>query len=224
MLGHTYRCVPRAWIKVLAVVVALLAAAGAVAASTVEVKGLFAGSALLIIDGKQRLLKQGRRSPEGVLLVSANSKFAVVEVDGQRHKLTVSRRISSGFQKAEKATVRLQSDSRGHYMTPGRINGKAVEFMVDTGATTVAMNLPTAKRLGINYRIGREIQLSTANGLAKAYLVQLDSVRVGDVEVRNVQGTVSIGDFPRVILLGNSYLSRVEMNKDGGILVLESKL
>ncbi|TQV66953.1 TIGR02281 family clan AA aspartic protease [Exilibacterium tricleocarpae] len=211
-------------VRTLVAVVLLLVAGTGKAATTVEVKGLFAGSALLVIDGKQQLLKQGRRSPEGVLLVSADSKFAVVEVDGQRHKLTMSRRISSGFQKAERASVRLQSGRGGHYVTPGRINGKPVEFLVDTGATSVSMNLPTAKRLGINYRIGREITLSTANGLAKAFLVKLDSVRIGEVEVRNVEATVSIGDFPEVILLGNSYLSRVEMSQDSGILVLESKL
>lgn len=204
--------------------VALVFSPLAFAVERIEVRGLFAGSALLVIDGRQQLLKEGRRSPEGVLLVSANSKFAVVEVDGQRRKLGVSRTISSGFSKPQKAVVRIQSGEGGHYITPGRINGRAVQFMVDTGATAVAMNLPTAKRLGINYRIGREIVISTANGNAKAFLVMLDSVRVGDVEVRNVEATVSVGDSPAVILLGNSYLSRVEMNREGGVLVLQSRL
>jgi len=95
--------------------------------------------------------------------------------------------------------------------------------MVDTGATTVAMNLPTAKALGLNYRAGEAINVNTANGVATAYIVMLDSVRVGDVEVRNVMASVSMGDFPAEILLGNSFLSRVDMRRENGLLVLEAQ-
>ena len=194
-----------------------------VAATEVRVKGLFKGSAVLVINGKQRLLKVGKTSPEGVRLIAADSKKAEVEVDGKRRVLSLSRQIGAAYKKAERAEVRIQSGYGGHYVTPGRINGQAVQFMVDTGATSVAMNLPTARRLGLNYRAGTEIRVNTANGIAKAYKMMLRSVTVGSVKVDNVEATVTMGDFPTTILLGNSYLSRVDLNRDNGVLILTSK-
>ncbi len=204
--------------------VLLLPALQAEAEFQVQAKGLFPGrSAVLLINGEQRLLKVGKRSPEGVLLVSVDKAAAVIEIDGRRRSLTLSRIVSSGYSAPKTAVARIQSGNGGHYYTPGRINGIAVKFLVDTGATSVAMNLPEAKRLGLNYRAGREITVGTASGTTKAYLVQLDSVRVGEIEVRNVEAAVHLGNFPSVILLGNSYLSRVELNRENGVLVLESR-
>ncbi|MGH1370646.1 MAG: retropepsin-like aspartic protease family protein [Cellvibrionaceae bacterium] len=204
----------------LAVVFVLLA--NVVAAKNVEVKGLFSGSALLLIDGKQKLLKQGK-SFAGVTLLSADSKKAVLEIDGKKHTLGMSRRISSSYQKAETAEVRLQPTYGGHYVTPARINNLPVSVMVDTGATTVAMSLPQAKALGIDYRNGRLTPISTAAGYSEGYLVYLRSVTVGTVTVQNVEALVSVGDFPETILLGNSYLSRVKMFRENGVLVLQSQ-
>lgn len=191
-------------------------------AKSVEVKGLFSGSALLVIDGKQKLLKQGR-SFDGVTLISADSKKAVVDVDGTQHTMGMSRRISSSYQQAETAEVRLQPSYGGHYVTPARINNRPVSVMVDTGATMVAMSLPQAKALGIDYRNGRLIPISTASGYSEGYLVYLKSVTVGTVTVQNVEALVSVGDFPETILLGNSYLSRVKMFRENGVLVLKSQ-
>lgn len=192
-------------------------------AASVEVRGLFSGSAILVIDGKQRLLKKGQRSPEGVLLVDANSKHAIVEMDGERHKLGMSRRISSTYKAAEKNTVHLSSKQGGHFVTPARINGRPVTVMVDTGATSVAMSRNDANKLGIDYRKGIPIRVSTANGMAQAYQVMLSSVTVGTVKVNNVEATITDGAFPQIILLGNSYLSKVQMTQENGVLILESK-
>lgn len=189
----------------------------------VQVKGLFKDAALLEIDGQPRLLKTGKRSPEGVKLISASSREAVIDVAGKRQALGLSQHISSTFTVAEKNEVRIASGRGGHYITPGRINGLAVEFLVDTGATLVAMNLPTAKKLGINYRAGDESFARTANGVTPVYLVNLAAVSVGNVEVKNVRATVHLGNSPDVILLGNSFLSRVEMNRESGVLVLSSQ-
>ena len=191
-------------------------------AKNVEVKGLFSGSALLVVDGQQKLLKQGKTF-NGVTLISADSKKAVVEVDGQRHSLGVSKRISSSYREATLAEVRLQPGRGGHYVTPARINNRPVSVMVDTGATTVAMSLPQAKALNIDYRNGRLTPISTAGGYTQGYLVLLDSVTVGTVTVKNVEALVSVGDFPTTILLGNSYLNRVKMFRENGVLVLQSQ-
>lgn len=200
----------------------MLLMATVVDAKNVEVKGLFSGSALLIIDGQQKLLKQGKTF-NGVTLISADSKKAVVEVDGKRHSLGVSKRISSSYREAELAEVRLQPSYGGHYVTPARINNRPVSVMVDTGATTVAMSLPQAKALNIDYRNGRLTPISTAGGYTQGYLVVLDSVTVGTVTVKNVEALVSVGDFPTTILLGNSYLNRVKMFRENGVLVLQSQ-
>jgi len=203
--------------------VCLLLLGSAAVATTVEVKGLFGGSALLVIDGQRKLLKQGR-SHAGVLLISANSREAVVEFDGARHHLGVSKRISSRYTEAQNNEVRLAQGYGGHYVTPGRINNRPVTMMVDTGATAVAMSLPQAKALGLDYRNGDKTTVSTASGLSNAYRVILPSVTVGTVTVNNVEALVNMSDYPKTILLGNSYLGRVAMSVDQGVLVLQSKL
>lgn len=194
----------------------------AYAATDVTVKALFNGRALLEINGAQHLLKTGKTSPEGVVLVEATSKFATVKVDGRTHKLQLNRRIGGEYRKADKAVVRIASSQGGHYMTPGLINDRPVNFMVDTGATSVAMSLPTAQRLNIDYRNGQVIPISTAAGITRAYKITLQSVTVGGIKLHNVEAFVNESDFPQTILLGNSYLSRVDLKVDNGILVLQA--
>lgn len=189
----------------------------------IQVRMLAKGSALLEIDGKQRMLRDGARSPEGVLLVSSNGKQAVIELEGKRRTMTLTRRISTHFATADKTIVRIASSRGGHYVAPGRINGMPVEFLVDTGATSIAMNFREAERLGIDYRAGKPIQVSTANGVAQAFAVVLNSVSVGDIELNQVSAAISTTDFPQVILLGNSYLGKVDMRVDNGVLLLQAK-
>lgn len=190
----------------------------------VEVKMLAKGSALLQIDGKQRMLREGARSPEGVLLVSADTQKAIIEIAGQRQTMTLNRRISNQFSAAEKTVVRIASSRGGHYVTPGLINGTPVEFMVDTGATMIAMNYQQAERLGIDYRAGKSMRVSTANGVAQAFEVVLSSVSVGNIVLNQVVAAVSTTTSPEVILLGNSYLSKVDLRVDDGVLLLQEKL
>ena len=192
-------------------------------AMDVQVKMLAKGSALLEVNGKQHMMRAGKRSPEGVLLVSADGKGAVIEVDGERYSLGLKRSIATGFVAPAKAQVRIASSNGGHYRTPGRINGLPVQFMVDTGATSVAMNRFEAERLGIDYRAGRPISVNTANGVAQAFVVTLQKVSVGDLELHQVEANVSTSESPSIILLGNSYLRNVDLAVDNGVLVLTSK-
>jgi len=189
----------------------------------IEVKMLAKDSALLQIDGKQRMLRKGATSPEGVLLVSADGKSAVIEVNGKRQSLSLTRRISTHFSASEKAAMRVSSSQGGHYVTPGRINGMPVDFMIDTGATIVAMNYLQAEALGIDYRAGKPIKVNTANGIAQAFQITLNSVSVGTIEIKQVRAAVSSTEFPQVILLGNSYLGKIDMRVDGGVLLLQAK-
>lgn len=192
-------------------------------ALNIEAKMLAQGSALLAIDGKQRFLRDGARSPEGVLLVSADPQRAIIEWDGKRQTLKLNRQISTGYSPASKAEVRIATSRGGHYLTPGRINGRPVDFMVDTGATTIAMNYHEAERLGIDYRAGTPVTVSTANGRAQAFRVLLSRVSVGDIELHQVDALVSTSSSPEVILLGNSYLGKVDMRVEAGVLLLQAK-
>ena len=189
----------------------------------IEVKGLFGNSAILIIDGKQKLLKAGKEYL-GVKLISANSKMAIVEIDGKKHKLGMSRRISSKFTAAKTVEARLPQGRGGHYMAHGRINNRTAAMMVDTGATAVAMSSIAATALGIDYRNATTTNVSTASGMTQGYVVTLRSVSVGPVTVNNVRAIINEGAFPQTILLGNSFLSRVSMSEQNGVLVLASKL
>ena len=192
-------------------------------AHEIEVKMLAQGSALLVIDGKQRMLRVGATSPEGINLVSADGKQAVIEVKGKRETLALNRLISTQFQQAQKSELRIASAQGGHYFINGNINGLPVNFMVDTGATSIAMNYLEAERLGIDYRAGEPISVSTANGIAKAYVVMLGRVSVGDIELNQVEAAVSTSRSPDVILLGNSFLGRLDMTIAEGVLVLREK-
>ena len=201
----------------------ILLLALAAQAHELQVKMLAQGSALIEINGKPRMLRNGATSPEGVKLVSADGKQAVVEVNGQRQTLTLNRLISTRFQKTEQTEVRIASGRGGHYYTPGRINGMPVEFVVDTGATGVSMNRLEAERLGIDYRAGVPVMVGTANGTVKKYQVVLDRVAVGDIELRQVAAVVSSTESPTVILLGNTFLSQLEISIDQGVLLLRKK-
>lgn len=202
---------------------ALMVNLGCWAGLDIRAQGLFSGSAVLVINGKHRLLKQGQTSPEGVLLVSSDSRQAVIEVDGKQLTLGLSAHISSNFQQAEEAEVRIPRSDNGHYFVSGAINGHPVNFMVDTGATSVAMNLADAERLGVPFRNGKRIRASTAGGIVNAFEVDLNKLTIGNITVYKVSATVVVGDFPSQVLLGNSFLSRVKMTKEEGVMVLTKK-
>lgn len=192
--------------------------------SRVRAEGLFKDGAVLNIDGKRRLLKAGQTSPEGVRLLSANPKQAQIEMNGKRHSLGLSKTISSDFSAPAKRQVRVSKLRHNSYYTSGTINGQTVKLLIDTGATSVAMNSKMAKRLGIDYLLhGKKGSVRTASGITKAYSIKLNSVAVGGISVNNVAASVIEGDFPHEILLGMSYLSHVKMEEQQGVLLLQQK-
>lgn len=195
------------------------------AVDKIIVNGLFQDKAIVTIDGKQRVLKKNKASPEGVKLIEADSEAAVIEVDGNRKTYTLGEHIGSSFKKPTSGKkLILTPDSGGMYNITGSINGSSVSFVVDTGATLVSMNSNVAKRLGIDYKIiGRESQSYTASGKSKIYVVNLKKVRVGDIELQNVKGAVHEGSFPVITLLGMSFLSKLDMKREGRLMELEKK-
>lgn len=202
----------------------LLSLAGAQAATKVTVVGLFKNTAIVVIDGTRRLLRSGDTSPEGVKLISATSSEAVLEIDGEQKHYGLGGQIGGSYARPEQAKVRIWPTPDRMYVVLGSINGFPVKFIVDTGATLVSLSGREAKRLGIDYRVvGTPGQSSTASGVEKIYVVNLDKVKVGDIEIRNVRGAVHDGDFPPATLLGMSFLSRLTIRQDGLVLELEKK-
>lgn len=202
-----------------------LAVSAALGVEKVAVLGLFKDKAIVNIDGKQRVLAVGKTSPEGVTLISADSAGAVLEIDGRQATYKLGSHIASTFKPApEKAAVRIWPDGGGMYLSTGSINGYPVKFLVDTGATYIAMNSREARRMGIDYLVdGRRGMSSTASGVVTTYYVTLDRVRVGDITLSDVQAAVIDGAFPTEVLLGNSFLNRLDMRREGRALELRKK-
>lgn len=194
-----------------------------VADDRILVKGLFAGSAVLEVNGTARLLKEGRTSPEGITLVQATSQFATIEHNGQTQKMVLNNDVGANYDATQSPSINLMRQADGHFIATGKVNDRWVEFMVDTGATNVTLNSFTAEQMGIDYSKGTPVELTTAQGSIKAFEVVLNSVAVGDVGLSNVSAFVIEGRFPRVVLLGNTFLSRVDMQVDNSTMTLQNK-
>jgi aspartyl protease family protein len=202
----------------------LLLPAAATAVEDIRVVALFNNRAMVEVDGVQRVLKVGKPSPEGVLLIEATSQEALIEIDGKRQSYPIGVKIGGTFKEREVREVRISRGADGHYSTVGYINGRTVKMLVDTGASSVAMGESEAKRLGIRYWLkGEPGWVSTASGVSKAYTVTLDKVQVGDIVLRGVEGTVISGDGPTEVLLGMSFLSHTEIKHSGNMMVLRTK-
>ena len=191
----------------------------------ITVSGLFKDRAVVTIDGTPRILTIGKPSPEGVKLISANSREAVLEIDGEQKTYGLGMEISSTFTGPPPGeTVTIAPDDGGMYLVNGSINGFQVDFVVDTGATLISMNKHQAKRIGLAYKMqGVESVSETAAGYARIYLIKLNEVTVGNITVHDVEAAVHDDEFPTVILLGNSFLGRVNMVREGMLLQIKDQ-
>jgi len=186
-----------------------------------DVVGLFPGKAVVVIDGgAPRTLSVGQKTAEGVRLLRADSASAEFELEGRRQVLGLGRGRYGGGPASAGATATLYADTSGHFVSEGSINGSTVRFLVDTGATTVALSSREAARIGLEYRRGERILMSTANGVVNAFSTRLDSVRVGGIELHNVEAVVHEGAHPAIVLIGMSFLNQVDMKRDGGLMTL----
>jgi aspartyl protease family protein len=119
-------------------------------------------------------------------------------------------------------TVTLNSDRRGHFQADVRVDGRSIEFMVDTGASVVSLRESSAARLGIHPSArDYNVRMHTANGVGKAALVRLDRVELNGITVRDVEAVVVPDESLSTNLLGMSFLSRVKFSHDRGRLLIE---
>ena len=204
---------------------AMLLTGSLVQAQSVALAGMLGSKALLVINGSSAKTVAAGETHDGVKVISTNGDLAVIEQGGKRSTLRVGEapvHMSASKSGGKGDKIVLTVGSGGHFMTAGQINGRAVQFMVDTGATSIAMGAQDAERAGINYKAGQPVTMSTANGNTQGYRVKLDSVRVGEVEVFSVDAVVTPQAMP-FMLLGNSFLGRFQMLRDNDQMTLTRK-
>jgi aspartyl protease family protein len=195
-------------------------------AESVALAGMLGARALLVVNGTAPRTVAAGETHQGVKVISTSGDQAVVEQSGKRWTLRVGDApvsvVSGSGTGGRGSRIVLTESSGGHFMTAGQINGRAVHFMVDTGATTIAMSTLDAERAGIRYKSGQTVQISTANGTVQGFRIKLDSVRVGDVEIYDVDAVVSPQPMP-FLLLGNSFLTRFQMKRDNNLMTLDKR-
>lgn len=193
---------------------------------TVAINGTLGNKALLIVDGGFPKSVAVGETHKGVKVVSMQGDSVLVEIAGKKMNLRVGDAPASIGSTAGAALggnrVVLTAGPGGHFISEGQINGRLVQFMVDTGATAVSMGVAEAERIGLKYQNGSRVQMSTANGVVQGWKLTLDSVRLGDVGIAGVDAVVSPVSMPYV-LLGNSFLNRFQMNRTNDQMVLEKR-
>ena len=189
----------------------------------VGLAGLFPGKALLTINGgPPRIVALGVTTEEGVKVLAIQGETAILEVDGKKRVLRVGQNVASQSSGSGHASATLTADVAGHFITTGNVNGTTVRFIVDTGASMIALGASDARRIGIDPNKGQQGYTQTANGVTQVSRVKLDTVRVGDIVLNNVDATVHQQDLPYA-LLGMSFLNRMEMQRNGDTMTLKQR-
>jgi len=196
-------------------------------ATDVSVQGLMGNRALISVNGgKQKLLSPGQSTAEGVKLLEVGKDSATLQIDGKVRKLSMGEAAYAAPESGSSGTggsATLTADGRGHFFTQLQVNGVYSQALVDTGASLVSLNANEAKRLGINYLDGQKGLVSTANGMAPIYRVKLRTVKLGSIVMYDIDASVHEGTAPPVILLGMSFLNRLDLQRNGDTMVLTKR-
>ena len=191
-------------------------------ATSVSVVGLFHDKAIVSIDGgKPRTLSVGQ-TVQGVKLIAADSGSARFDVDGKRRTLGMGQSFAGSAAPAARQSVSLTADARGHFAAAGSLNGYPLTFLVDTGATAIAISAADAGRIGVDYKAGQAVGVGTAAGVVPAWRVKFATVKVGSITLHQVDGMVMETGL-NVPLLGMSFLNRMEMKRDGQTMTLTQR-
>lgn len=190
---------------------------------SVKVLGLFTHKALMLVNGERKLLKKGENF-QGVTLVSASGRGAVVRFSsGEERTLTLNQSISHAFKKSTSSKHTIYADRSGMFRLNGEINGKPTRFLLDTGATYIAMSAMEADRMGLVYENSKKSLIQTASTVVPVWNILLDNVRVGDIAVSQVEAVILQGSQPQPALLGMSFLQHVKLERNGAAMVLQQK-
>lgn len=198
----------------------VLACSGTVAAADVALIGVIGDkAAVLALDGGDPKTVKVGQTWKGISVLSVEKDRATVEIGGKRRVLLHGQHYRGAPPASDRQQVTLSADAGGMFVSEGAINGTPVRFVVDTGASSIALPGREAQRLGLDYRKGHQVVMSTANGVVPAYRVTLDRVRLGGIELNAVEGVV-IEQGLSITLLGMTFLNRLEMKRDGQTMTL----
>jgi aspartyl protease family protein len=202
---------------------ALFATPHAALALDVQLVGTFGSqAAVLSIDGGEPKTVRIGQKAGGVTVLSVDKDRATVEIEGKRRVLQPGQHYRSARPGDDRQSAVLAADPRGHFHADGSINGGTMRFILDTGATSITLPAAEAMRIGLDYRKGRPSMIQTANGRVPAWRINLDTVRIGDIELQQVEALV-LEQGLNVALLGMTFLNRVEMHRDGDRMTLKRR-
>lgn len=194
----------------------------AAAVPPVEAVGLFKGRAMIRVLGTEHYLTLNQSSPEGAVLLEADAQHAVVRYKDETYHLTLSEQLGGVFKVPTQTSLSIAPDDHGQYRAQGSINGHSAGFLVDTGASLVALSERTANEMNIRFSDSPErASVVTAQGQVDAYLVDLDTLTLGGIQTHHVRAAVIPGDYPLEVLLGMSFMRKVKMEEQAGVLVLK---
>ncbi|RZS32957.1 aspartyl protease family protein [Corticibacter populi] len=200
----------------------LLTCWGSALAQDVRLVGTVGGQrAIVVVDQSAPKTLAVGASHLGVTLLEVRQNSAIFDVQGERLPLTVGQAPTRVTPRGTAMAMTLQAGQGGHFTADGTINGAAVQFLVDTGASVVTMDTGTASRLGIPLGQDR-IGVRTANGQTSGWKVQLRQVRIGQIERGGVEAVV-IPEPMGFVLLGNSFLQHVRLTREAGTMVIQPR-
>ncbi len=190
---------------------------------SIKVVALFSDKAMLMVNGKNIIMKKGQ-VVDGVMLVSANGRGAVIRLqNGIEKKLNLNQSIQQAYKKPQNNKFTVYSDQSGMFQMPGKINGRLTRFLLDTGATYIALSSVEADKLRLSYKFAKKGAVQTASEVVPVWHIKLDNVKVGDISVANVDAVVLKGVNPRTALLGMSFLKHVKLQRNGAAMLIEQK-
>jgi aspartyl protease family protein len=197
-----------------------------IANDTIVVNGLFKNKAVLLINGKQHILSIGKPGPNGIELLAIEGVTVTLNINGntQKYKLGDSTAITTNYKQNKEQEVLVALNTLGQFLTVGAINKQPVQFLVDTGATSVALNSMHAKQLGLDYRNkGTPTMIATASGTSVAYRIMLDEISIGEIRLHHIEAVVIEGNYPVHVLLGMSFLGNLDIHREGQIMKIKKK-
>ena len=195
---------------------------GSAGAQDVGLAGVMGSKAMLMINGSEPQSVAIGQSLDGVKVVSVQGDQVVVEIGGRKRPLRVGQHAIGAAAADGSGKVIMTADNQGHFYTTGTVNGVSVRFLVDTGATMISLGASDARRIGLDFNRGQKGMTQTANGQSVVSKIQLDTVRIGDVSLHNVDALIHQTEMP-MALLGMSFLNRMEMQRDGSTMTLKKR-
>ena len=195
---------------------------GFAAAQDVGLAGVMGSKAMLMINGGEPQAVAIGQTLDGVKVLSVQGDQAIIEIGGKKRPLRVGQHAIGAASADGSGKVILNADGQGHFYTTGTINGTSVRFIVDTGATMISLGATDARRIGLDFNRGQKGMTQTANGQSVVSKVKLDTVRIGDVTLHNVDALIHQSEMP-MALLGMSFLNRMEMQRDGSTMTLKKR-